>query len=123
MDELTIAALCGGRKATRMLKQRAVRISLDEISAGLRAMKGAPLAWLAAAKLDEIKWQSLDTAPRDGSKFLAFTADFEGGHRFHERVQEARWSGDAPDDHAGHFQSANGQIVLRWMPLPAPPNL
>lgn len=68
-------------------------------------------------------WRSLDTAPKDGSKFLAFTADFECGARFNERVQEAKWSGKAPDDLAGHFMSVNGQMVLAWMPLPKAPEL
>jgi hypothetical protein len=67
------------------------------------------------------QWQPLDTAPKDGTKFLAFTADFMYGTRFNERVQEAKWSGKTPDDRIGHFQSANGQMVLYWMPLPEPP--
>lgn len=66
-------------------------------------------------------WQDLSTAPRDGSKFLAFTADFQYGAHFNFRVQEARWSGDSPDDPVGHFQSENGQLVTHWMPLPPPP--
>lgn len=68
-------------------------------------------------------WQTTDTAPKDGTTFLAFTADFEGGVRFNCRVQEAKWSGKTPDDRIGHFRSANGQIVTHWMPLPAPPTL
>lgn len=68
-------------------------------------------------------WQKLDTAPRDGSTFLAFTADFDGGARFNECVQEAKWSGKTPDDRIGHYQSRNGQIVLRWMPRPPFPDL
>jgi hypothetical protein len=64
------------------------------------------------------EWQDLETAPRDGSKFLALTADFEHGVRFNERIQEAKWSGKTPDDRIGHFASNNGQMVLKWMPLP-----
>jgi Protein of unknown function (DUF551) len=66
-------------------------------------------------------WQPRDTAPKDGSKFLAFTADFEHGVRFNERVQEARWTGKTPDDPLGYIASSNGQIVTHWMPLPAAP--
>lgn len=67
-----------------------------------------------------MEWRSMVTAPRDGKKFLAFTADFEHGMQFNECVQEARWSGKTPDDPIGHFQSRNGQMVLGWMPLPPP---
>lgn len=66
-------------------------------------------------------WQTLDTAPKDGTKFLAFTADFEYGTAFNHRIQEAKWSGKTPHDPAGHFMSQNGQMVTHWMPLPAPP--
>lgn len=62
-------------------------------------------------------WQPIETAPKDGSVFLAFTADFSSGVRFNCLVQEARWSGTSPYDLAGHFQSRNGQIVTHWMPL------
>ena len=65
-----------------------------------------------------MEWQTMDTAPRDGKKFLALTCDFEYGCAFNKRVQEAKWSGKEPDDPTGHFQSDNGQMVTRWMPLP-----
>lgn len=68
-------------------------------------------------------WQPIETAPKDGTRFLAFTSDFEYGVSFNQCVQEARWSGKTPDDHVGHFQSRNGQMVLYWMPMPAPPPL
>ncbi len=68
-----------------------------------------------------MKWQPLATAPKDGTIFLAFTADFEYGVRFNYKVQEAKWSGKTPDDRVGHFQSDNGQMVLYWMPLPESP--
>jgi hypothetical protein len=67
------------------------------------------------------EWQPIETAPKDGRRFLAFTADFQYGRRFNERVQEARWSGKTPDDLIGHFASDNGQIITHWMPLPHPP--
>lgn len=69
------------------------------------------------------EFQPIDTIPaafKDGRKFLAFTADFQFGARFNERVQEARWSGKTHDDPIGHWASHNGQIVLGWMPLPDP---
>ena len=68
-----------------------------------------------------MEWRSLDSAPKDGRKFLAFTADFQFGHRFNECVQEAQWSGKTPDDRIGHWMSKNGQMVTHWMPLPKPP--
>ena len=67
------------------------------------------------------EWRTMETAPKDGSKFLAFTADFMNGNRFNERVQEARWYGNSPEDLAGYFASCTGQLVTHWMPLPAPP--
>src|SRR3569623_363940 len=79
-------------------------------------------AALESALADHVVgWRTMDSAPKDGSKFLAFTADFEFGHRFNERVQEARWSGKTPSDPIGNFASINGQIVTHWMPLPAAP--
>lgn len=69
-----------------------------------------------------MEWRNTDTAPRDGSTFLAYTADFCGGGPYNERIQEARWSGKTPDDPIGHFRSDNGQIVMCWMPSPRYPN-
>ena len=66
-------------------------------------------------------WQPRETAPKDGKRFLAFTADYEFGKRFNCRVQEAKWTGKTPDDRYGSFQSSNGQIITHWMPLPDPP--
>lgn len=73
--------------------------------------------------MGKLVWQSLETAPKDGSKFLANTSDFEGGVAFNRCVQEARWSGKTPDDRIGHFTSKNGQMVTHWMPLPDDPLL
>lgn len=50
----------------------------------LRADKLANPTW-------EYLWQPIETAPKDGKVFLAFTADFENGVRFNEHVQEAEY--------------------------------
>lgn len=66
-------------------------------------------------------WHPIETAPKDGSLFLACTYDFEFGLAFNYCVQEARWSGKTPNDMIGHFASKNGQLVTHWMPRPEPP--
>jgi len=60
------------------------------------------------------QWLDLESAPRDGSKFLANTCDFEYGVAFNRCVQEARWTGNS-------FASKNGQMITHWMQLPDDP--
>jgi hypothetical protein len=67
------------------------------------------------------KPQPIETAPKDGRKFLAFTCDYQFGSRFNTRWQEGRWDGRTPDDAVGSFQSDNGQIITHWLPLPPDP--
>jgi hypothetical protein len=65
----------------------------------------------------QMKWQPIDTAPRDGTAFLAV-------------VTEVNLKYDNPGqavgvfDTAGHFRVATGWVKAtptRWMPLPTPP--
>lgn len=72
---------------------------------------------MLTARITELQaanaWQPIETAPRDGSIFLAYTADFEYGTSFNRRVQQARFT--------SHLQSENGQLVIAWRHLPSPP--
>jgi hypothetical protein len=66
--------------------------------------------------------QPVDTAPRDGTEFLARVMDrhpFSAGPEY--RWDLAKWSGKTPDDHLGHFASRSGSIVTHWAPLPEKP--
>jgi len=66
--------------------------------------------------------QSSDTAPRDGSEFLARVMDrspFSDAPTYHWDI--ARWDGKTPDDPIGNLASRSGSIVTHWAPLPAPP--
>ena len=66
-------------------------------------------------------WRDIASAPKDGTKFLADTCDYQFGMSFNRKVQEARWIGSSPDDPAGGFCSDNGQIINGWQPLPPAP--
>jgi hypothetical protein len=65
------------------------------------------------------RWQSIYTAPRDGTIILL---GYTPTKRLDRQVYEGRW-GDAQ----GVWTSVNGFIIHRdathWMPLPAPPSL
>jgi len=66
--------------------------------------------------------RSLDTAPRDGSEFLARCierAPFAPEPTYLWDI--ARWSGKTPDSVIGHFASRSGAIVTHWSPLPKVP--
>lgn len=68
--------------------------------------------------------ETIDTAPRDGTEFLARVMDrfpFSPGPEY--RWDFARWSGKTPDDLIGHFASRSGSLVTHWAPLPPPPEL
>lgn len=67
-------------------------------------------------------WQSMDTAPKDGTDFLAYCIErgpFSPGPTY--RYDIARWSARSPDDRIGYWMSRTGAIVTYWMPLPKPP--
>jgi hypothetical protein len=66
--------------------------------------------------------QSRDTAPRDGTEFLARVMDrhpFSAGPEY--RWDIARWTGKTPDSQIGNLASRSGSIVTHWMTLPSPP--
>lgn len=63
-----------------------------------------------------IDWQSMETAPRDGSIFMAWCV--ETGR---QGVDQARWDGKSPRDPIGRFATRYGWIVAAWAPMPKPP--
>lgn len=61
------------------------------------------------------QWQLIKHAPRDGSRFLAWTIGRGWGAAGPTYLVEiARWSGN-------YFASTSGATPTHWMPLPAPP--
>lgn len=71
-------------------------------------------------------WQPIETAPRDGSWFLAVSAgvDKRTGRPWQPGIVAINADGDyVPDDfHEDYFTvCANEWPVTHWMPLPAPP--
>ena len=91
--------------------QTAVMLTHDEASDAARA---------AIAAMGSM--QSRDTAPRDGTEFLARVMDrhpFSAGPEY--RWDIARWTGKTPDSQIGNLASRSGSIVTHWMTLPSPP--
>ena len=77
------------------------------------------------------KWQSIETAPKDGTFFLGWVfaeryGETDEGQQFtHDESQIDRcwWR---TGDHGGYFDNACGQLadrqaITHWMPLPPPP--
>jgi hypothetical protein len=58
------------------------------------------------------------TAPRDGTKFLAFCEE-TGARGF----DIAWWSGKTPDDLIGRFTTSYGWRPVCWWPLPNAPSV
>ena len=89
---------------------------------GERDAARAEVARLTAAN----GWQPIETAPRDGSWFLAVSAgvDKRTGRPWQPGIVAINADGDyVPDDfHEDYFTvCANEWPVTHWMPLPAPP--
>jgi Protein of unknown function (DUF551) len=67
-------------------------------------------------------WQPIETAPKDGSWFLAF---YESPNARAPRVGPMRWDRDEPIHTLRAFRSyaimTESKRATHWMPLPAPP--
>jgi|ERR1035437_1337180 hypothetical protein len=60
------------------------------------------------------KWQSMDTAPRDGTWIIGYNKP-ERGNYVRRHVREIRWNGKS----WGPFCTPTG--ITHWMPLPSCP--
>jgi hypothetical protein len=67
------------------------------------------------------KWQPIETAPKDGAKFLAYCVHGMGAPQF---TQEIAWWSPAPTGYSygGRFATRSGNIPTHWIPLPDPPS-
>jgi hypothetical protein len=66
--------------------------------------------------MSEMTWQPIDTAPRDGSRFLAYLPD-----EAPRRQIEIAWQNASGVMAVGAQFSFDLTPVTHWMPLPAPP--
>lgn len=66
-------------------------------------------------------WQPIETAPKDGSEFLAYCVHGMCGPPQYT-MEFAHWS-PAPKGYSygGRFATRSGNIPIQWMPLPDPP--
>jgi hypothetical protein len=88
-----------------------------DFTVGAHSRAEAIAAWNRRALPSATAWQPIETAPRDGTQFLAFDGFFMEVVRFdvNNRLITA-WSGD--------LFSADVDVhcdATHWMPLPSPP--
>jgi hypothetical protein len=75
-----------------------------------------------------MNWKPIETAPRDGTWFLAFWPQYRiGPWEYRSLVMQTEWVFDA-DDNSWGFESGenyadefDGDAPTHWMPLPNPP--
>ena len=77
------------------------------------------------------EWQPIETAPKDGTPFLTFSADAQAnpqesalGIKSTPALVMAWLAGDVepyPVDEHGDWHDFHGYMPTHWMPLPAPP--
>ena len=80
------------------------------------------------------KWQPIETAPKDGTQFMAYQADDGRGHSFFAvaRMLREEWHAYEPIDGTDTYRrEKKSRLVMvpdhhwfkptHWMPLPAPP--
>lgn len=84
-----------------------------------------------AAERAVVEWQPIETAPRDGTKFLAWCDAWEGEIHGVEHRQFAAITGDKPGPSDSNKEPVWWPVdgdayavwyrATHWMPLPAPP--
>lgn len=62
-------------------------------------------------------WQTIETAPRDGTAILVFNDD----GRIYQAEWDGRWRFAAADQHGCGCCSGIDDRPTHWMPLPEPP--
>lgn len=80
--------------------------------------KTAALLREAAAALREREWQSMDSAPKDGTQILVRGPTAGGGFYHDVTAWPVNWSGMWP---TAYMAYADGNEPTAWMPLPTPP--
>ena len=80
------------------------------------------MPWELGARKMSWNWQPIETAPKDGTAFLAFVP-YCIGYVARQDIQVLHWSGwggGVWDDNNG-FHTAN--LPTHWMPLPDGPSV
>jgi len=69
------------------------------------------------------QWQPIETAPKDGTKFLAGRFVKKCPYDANGHIAVDRWHERAKGDHYNGLGSFNGNYwpATHWMPLPQPP--
>ena len=62
-----------------------------------------------------MEWQDIATAPKDGTRFLAYQKG--------DPIQECWWCEDFPEWTGWQNDYDSEPAPTHWMPLPAPPSL
>ncbi len=75
-----------------------------------------PQYWSSEDDEDDDGWMPIESAPRDGSDFLAFDGDFIEVCKFVDGKLLLSWSGD-PFSTSSNIDCD----ATHWQPLPAPP--
>lgn len=71
---------------------------------------------------DEHGWLLIETAPKDGSKFLAFGSYvYEGDSVPTTYIEIISYSGDSGWPWSNGQERARGDVFTHWQPLPKPP--
>jgi hypothetical protein len=80
--------------------------------------------------MSEMRWQPIETAPKDGSPFLTYSADADDLSRSRmytviTPMLVMSWmhfdNKPRPIDEFGEFQDFHLYNPTHWMPLPSPP--
>lgn len=70
---------------------------------------------------EEVKWQPIESAPKDGTAFLGYIPAHRGyvARQDIEVVHWTQWGGGAWENLSGFKIIPKG--ITHWMPLPEPP--
>lgn len=66
-----------------------------------------------------MKWQPMETAPKDGRRILVHGLDCDGRGSYWDEIGMARYDKSRP---GGGWETWGVAYPQKWMPLPEPPN-